>query len=871
MTNKQIGLALILMVAVVTIATGTSSFINSVSGRQTAATAGDIGLLRSLLQSFSRSRAPAGPVELVVSHAGGAEAGKQVVFKLKLSRASASPVSVRLTTTPINSIGGLTFPAATAGIDYLPVDTVVTFAPGETAKQFIVPLYADNDVAPLEAFAVQVSAVSGATVRRTQVWGLIDGRSGSTVTIPPGDVAGLPVASITSGVASEETWVEGGTIDFNVTLDRPSSQRVSVGVAVHGGGEITHPPSLGNPAATAGIDFTGPTPSLVVFEPGQISQPFRITHLNDSLVEGGEIYTVFLTTPNGVNLSSTASRQEIAFNDPDCIGAARPKAILSVNAGTIGTGQAVTFDGSTSIFTAPAARFNFYFGEGSGLTTSVPRASYTYTRPGSYTAYLKVYDSCQNFSTSPNVAVNVLVGSGGGNLPTVSFKPTNSVLPTEGQTSTFAVGLGAPSVQPVTVKVLSHGGGEILFPPNDGWDSATPGVDYLEPSPTTITFAPGEMQKNFSIAVPNDQLVEGLGREAFTLYLDSPSGATLDLNNSRSELLIKDDTECSDLTLKPVANFTITPVAPTVGQTVIADGSASTPSSVSGLLNYELYFKPQATVESGAYVRGTHPIRATYAYTQAGTYTATLKLIDRCDRYSYKNVTVNVSPTTAPASTPIKVSLENTTGRSDLEEGQTVSFTVRLSSASAGTITVQPLIRGGVAVDPSAAHAGSGDYGPNTLSLISFAPGETAKTFSLQLADDVVAEEIETLTVYLGTPTGSAVLDEVNDERGILILDSVDCAAQPLPVAIISATPSSARAGSSFVVDASGSTPPANITYYQIKYGDSSQDHQGNYGRTNHVYTTSGTYTASVKVYDICGRPSLNSDSRSRATITVTP
>jgi chitinase len=78
--------------------------------------------------------------------------------------------------------------------------------------------------------------------------------------------------------------------------------------------------------------------------------------------------------------------------------------------------------------------------------------------------------------------------------------------------ATFTVSLSAASTSPVTVH----------FATADG--TATAGSDYLAQS-GTLTFAPGETQKQIQVAAIGDAAVEA--NEGFTVVLTNPVGATL--------------------------------------------------------------------------------------------------------------------------------------------------------------------------------------------------------------------------------------------------------------------------------------------------------------------------------------------------------
>ncbi|MGB2982462.1 MAG: Calx-beta domain-containing protein, partial [Candidatus Bipolaricaulia bacterium] len=87
----------------------------------------------------------------------------------------------------------------------------------------------------------------------------------------------------------------------------------------------------------------------------------------------------------------------------------------------------------------------------------------------------------------------------------------------------------------------------------------------------------------------------------------------------------------------------------------------------------------------------------------------------------------------------------------NVNEGDTASFTVRLSNPSASTITVDYLTSDGTASQP-------GDY---TLSsgTVTFLPGETSKPITVPTVEDLIDEADETFDVNLSNAANAAIAD----------------------------------------------------------------------------------------------------------------
>ncbi|MGH3372676.1 MAG: Calx-beta domain-containing protein, partial [Nocardioidaceae bacterium] len=84
-----------------------------------------------------------------------------------------------------------------------------------------------------------------------------------------------------------------------------------------------------------------------------------------------------------------------------------------------------------------------------------------------------------------------------------------------------------------------------------------------------------------------------------------------------------------------------------------------------------------------------------------------------------------------------------------LENAGTAIITVTRSGGNASGVTVNYATADGT--------AGGADY-VGTAGTVTFAAGETSKTFSVQLSDDNIAEGVETVNLSLNTPGGGAIL-----------------------------------------------------------------------------------------------------------------
>jgi chitinase len=167
--------------------------------------------------------------------------------------------------------------SAVAGTDYTATSGTLTFGPGETVKNVVVPIIDRSGSAPTRRFGVVLSTPNNAVIT--------DGTGVVTI----GASGAAPVA--TPNISAPANLVVGeadGYVDLPVTLSAPSTNPVSVNFSVPGGG-------CNNPAQGA----TG----TLTFVPGQTTQAVRV-FLNNCGVAGS--FTLPLSgATNGTITQST--------------------------------------------------------------------------------------------------------------------------------------------------------------------------------------------------------------------------------------------------------------------------------------------------------------------------------------------------------------------------------------------------------------------------------------------------------------------------------------------------------------------------------------------------------------------------------------
>ncbi|WP_425069245.1 Calx-beta domain-containing protein [Reyranella sp.] len=206
---------------------------------------------------------------------------KQMVFTVSLSQAATGPVTVNYATA-----NG----TATAGQDYVAKSGTITFAAGETQKTVSVTINGDKVAELNEAFALNLSSPSGAT--------LADGAAIGTILT---DDVIVPRITIADATVKEG---DGGTrnLAFTVSLSEATSGPVTVTYATANG------------SAKAGEDYIAQT-GILTFAAGETSKVVNVKVTGDTAIEGNETLKINLTAPTGGKIADGGAIGTIVNDD----------------------------------------------------------------------------------------------------------------------------------------------------------------------------------------------------------------------------------------------------------------------------------------------------------------------------------------------------------------------------------------------------------------------------------------------------------------------------------------------------------------------------------------------------------------------------
>lgn len=199
-----------------------------------------------------------------------------------LSAASTSPVTVDFETRD---------GTASSGVDYESTAGALTFAPGETSKDVIVPVLGDASNEADETFVVRLVGARGANVAV----------SDATVTLTNDDAT--PTITIADVAIPEGNNGATTMMAFTLTLSAASERQVSIGYT-----------SIDGTATIAGSDYVG-VDGTVVFAPLETTKTIFVPVTGDNLDEADETLTIALSDPVGATLGAKSAAVGTLRND----------------------------------------------------------------------------------------------------------------------------------------------------------------------------------------------------------------------------------------------------------------------------------------------------------------------------------------------------------------------------------------------------------------------------------------------------------------------------------------------------------------------------------------------------------------------------
>ena len=661
----------------------------------------------------------------------------------------------------VSTTGG----TATAG-DYTTTTTMLTFAgtaPVGEEQTFTVAVTDDSTVEGEETFSVSLSGLVGGRAAAE-----VDLTDTATVIITDNDTAAVTLGN-------EMVDEDAGTVTVTATLDN----------AVQGTG-FTVTVSTAAGTATADSDYTTTTMMLMFAGTADEMQTFTVPILNDADAEGGETFTVSLSTLTGttltVDISSTAT---VTITDDDVPNVMLADMTVGEAAGTVTVTatldiavsggfmvNASTADGTTNGATA-----------GSDYTAVTDQTlTFAGTVGEMQTVVVTILEDTdieedETFSVSLSTLTGTAVTVGTSSTATVTIEDDDRPTITLGDVTVTEGDDPMTATVTATLDIAVSGGVTADVSTTDG--TATAGNDYTTTS-TMVTFTgtAGEMQE-FTVPILDDEDFEV--EEMFSVTLTNIS-VLADIN-SATVTIADDDTPplSAGLVLSP------TSVTEGSGSTTIMVTATIAGAGESVLSDTEV----TVTVAGGTATEGTDftavaPFTLTLlAGASRGTGSFVLMVTD--DEEDDPTETVTVSATAAGIDFPSSATL-TITEAPPLSAGLALSPARVAEGRDPTTITVTATIAGtggsvlsdtDVTVTVAGGTATAGvDFtavAPFTFTLLAGASRGTG-SFVLAVTEDEEDDPNETVTVS-ATASGinftSSVTLTITEGDSVAVLEAV--------------------------------------------------------------------------------------------------
>jgi len=700
-------------------------------------------VIANIIDNDTKGAAPSVTVSDAIVNEGSGEAQFHVV----LDRASTVPVTITYKTTD---------GSAAAGSDFVATTSTVTFLPGDIAKTITIQLLEDAQAEPDEQFVVDLTSATGGAV-------LVDATGTATISHNDGLTSASPVLNVDDVVVSEGP---NSFATFVLRLNRPSNSTTTVSYNA----EFS--------TADSGLDY-GYVTDTIRFAPGETVRTVKIPIIDDNDVEGINSVRLLLSSPQGLSLGKANAVGKIIDNDT--IGTAplirAGDAVANESDGFARV--AITLDrASTSTI---AVTYQTVNGQALAGSDFVGVSSSVTFLPGetAKTVSIQLVDDA-GAEAEERFGLTLTNATGGGvlghdeGIVTIARSDGAVALQPVLNVADIVVGEGGDSMMTFVLRLSrpSSAATSVSFNPTGGTSGSTFDYRYM---PDTVTFAPGETVKTFSIPIVQDS--ENEQAETLSLVLSSPQGLTLGRPLAMATI-VDDDTTLA------------TPLL-SVGDVYVneSDGEAYFSLTFNGATTTPVTVTFQ-TVD-GLAVAGTNYVaRSGSVIFMPGETAKTVgvQLID--DGLPQLDATFGLRITGVTGSAVVADGVGTALiGRNDLpavalpvlrvddilvSEGglSLATFVLRLSQPATALASVTV----GLAFGGTANFADYKDLGSYA---VTFGVGETIKTFSIPLVDDGSPENAETLLLGLHSATGmtierSTVVGTIIDNDGPVLVAGVD-------------------------------------------------------------------------------------------------
>ncbi|MGN7610517.1 Calx-beta domain-containing protein [Magnetococcales bacterium HHB-1] len=587
--------------------------------------------------------------------------------------------------------------------DYSDTRGTLTFAMGETIKTFTVDTVSDSLYEADEQLTVSLSqATGGATI----------GTDTATGTLLNDEA--MPGLNIASAQA-----FEGEKITFSVTRTGDAEAEQSVVYALQAGDSESS-------------DYSD-TQGTLTFATGETVKTFTVDTTEDSLFEENETFSVSLSQTTGDVTLSTDTATGTIINDESA-----PQ--LALASATATEGEALTFSVTRTGDAETEQTVQYALSSETTESTDYSDTSGTITFATGETVKTFVVNSTADTLQEEDETFSVSL-SQANNGATISQSTASGTIIDDEQATSFSISeRSATEGEAITLSVTRTGDAEatqtVEYSVLPGDSEAS---DYNS-TDGTLTFATGELLKTFTVDLATDTLFEG--DESFTVSLANAGGGASIAVASASATILDNNTMPSFSVTQPNAVTEGEAVTLTITRTGDAEANQtveynlldnnndlSTAVSHQGTLTFESGILEKTVVfdtTQDTDVEGNENIAFSLSNATGGATLAT------------DSTTITLIDDDVPPGFSIDNAIQTT-------EGEAVTFTVN----RAGLSTTSETVEYSLAADTSS----NSDY-TQTQGTLTFAAGETSKTFTVTTTDDTLYEENESFTVSLSNASG---------------------------------------------------------------------------------------------------------------------
>ena len=362
--------------------------------------------------------------------------------------------------------------------------------------------------------------------------------------------------------------------------------------------------------------------------------------------------------------------------------------------------------------------------------------------------------------------------------PALSFANSNLAVGENAGPATVTVELDRAGTATITVDFATSDLGIIST-------HATAGEDYTASS-GTLTFTSGQTSKTITIPILNDTDYEQA--ERFRVTLSNAAGATLPATPWASVSIADDETvpraSLEDVTVDEGAGtMTLTLQLSHPSQAdinYIVNSSNVEGTATKGDDYDDFLLGPGGTAKitvPGGELSQTFDITIVDDSVNESDETIDIGWLKSLDD-DVTPITLNFLGTITDNDTPLpELSFPSGNVSVDEEAGPAV-VTVNLDPASTGTVTVEYATR-----DSAAGLAKGGEDYTATSGTLTFAPGETSKTITIEILGDDIYEGLERFVTELSSPSG-ATLPQYPGQTIEIVSDEAVPTAQMAPVTL---------------------------------------------------------------------------------------